>query len=101
MVLLSLKTDHFIFVADLNGNHLSGLANANKITDIKSLEEALNTMLESALAGLTESDMATKCKDEDVFDSLIQSYVRAGNFLLNTAKILNKMKVKSCNNNAE
>ena len=83
-----------ILFLDYNG-HLSGFTSAPcKINDVESLETALSSMLETALAGLIETNMA-KSANRNVFNSVIESYEKAGNFLLNTAKMLSKLKTKA------
>lgn len=72
------------------------------IKDVESLETALSTVLETALAGLVQSNMATNGRTNgDAVDKLIESYERAGNFLLNTAKMLGKFKPRTLDNNAD
>ena len=63
-----------------------------------SLEGTLSTILEAALAGISESSVSSSNPSRDIFDDLIKSYERAGNFLLNTAKMLNKVKLKTLDN---
>ena len=60
-----------------------------------SLEERLSTLMEASFAGLADSFGQTDSVSKDFFDNLIMSYERAGNFLLNTAKMLNKLKLKT------
>ena len=66
------------------------------VTDVDSLEKALNSILESAMGGILISDSAANASgtSEDPFQSLIVSYEKAGNFLLNTAKSLRRLRTK-------
>ncbi|XP_065065926.1 uncharacterized protein LOC135691865 [Rhopilema esculentum] len=66
------------------------------ITDVDSLEKALNSVLESAMGAILRSDSAANVSgtSEDPFQSLIASYEKAGNFLINTAKSLSRLRAK-------
>ena len=81
-------------ILDYNGNVSTGHAVVSDITDVDSLEQALSTILENALASPAESSIANNDTCNTAFDDIIKSYERAGNFLLSTAKMLSRLKLK-------
>ena len=86
---------HCLFIIDQNGNFVSSLAALSNMGCINSLEETLSTLMEASFSGLADSFVETNSASKDFFDNLIMSYERAGNFLLNTAKMLDKLKSKT------
>ena len=69
------------------------------MSGIETIEKTLNTAMETALANLINPDFVKGNSSYDHFRTLIDSYERAGNFLLNTAKITNQLYAEKLNNN--